>query len=349
MVVSELLNKDFALRDGLGGAQVLALEEVRARLERQATETALGSEQATEDSSELLRRAVELFQGTEYDVQAWVMLVRVLAEAGIAGGAFSALQLVHKGLGQPWEELERAVEQTAEPVRGVARLGRHVDALMGRLYESFAYAHEREPPRLQRALEGDGEAWSVLLDAVEQSLSERKLAGANWESLRGLIHNVVSGRDHAKSEPTTAQAAGDRKVSEQEPTAAPSDPACTEREPSTEAAALHADHVALRVSKEFFELRRRLDAFQTLVGRHDFEKAALVAGELSECLNKFDVSSFFPDLFASLFEGQVKYAAELEPFSMRGDGMRERSLRHLYRTALDRFLAEGLKSGDGGR
>ena len=349
MSVSELLNKDFALRDGLKGAQVLALEEVRATLELQGSETAPQSEQATEGTSELLGRALELFEATEYDVQAWVMLVRVLAEAGTAGGAFLALQLVHKGLGKPWEELERAAEHTAEPGKGAARLGRHVDALMGRLYESLAYAQEREPPRLQRALEGEGEAWSVLLDAVEQSLSERKLAGANWDSLNRLIQSAVSARDRAEADLTTAHAPSAGTDLEQEPTAAPSDPTGTEMEPATDAAAVHSDHVALRVSKEFFELRRRLEAFQILVGRHDFEKAALVASELSECLNQFDVTSFFPDLFASLFEGQIKYAAELEPFSTRGDGMRERSLRQLYRTALDRFLAEGLTSGDHGR
>src|SRR5690606_10605786 len=135
---------------------------------------------------------------------------------------------------KPWEELERAAEHTAAPGKGAVRLGRHVDALMGRLYESLAYAQERDPLRLQRVLEGEGEAWSVLLDAVEQSLSERKLAGANWDSLNRLIQSAVSARDRAEADLTTAHAPSAGTDSEQEPTAAPSDPTGTEMEPATD-------------------------------------------------------------------------------------------------------------------
>lgn len=359
MNVSELLGLEFTLRDGLTGADVLTLEQVRGTLDTSTPRLADGADEASERAHEAQYRALQLFEAT-HDLQAWVVLVQVFAQSGVAEGVFIALQLVNKGLGQAWDGLQNAAEQAREPNKAVLRLGRHVDGLLGRLYEYLAYLQERSPEHLLRSVEGDEGTWATLLQAIEHRLNERKLSGANWESLKDILQKNIARRERQESLATS--------VPSTEPTTVPDATGAAESSTDSSAGVAPAlgavdppktawlgplledtDRVTLRVSKEFIELCRRLEAFQILLGRKDFEKAALVASELSEGLTRFDVTSLFPDLFAGLFQGQVDYAVELEPYSMRGDGMRERSLKQLYRTALDRFLGEGLGSGNHGR
>ncbi len=362
MDTSELLRQDFTLRDGLTGADVLALEEVRGMLEALTAKWATGADGIEELECEAQRRALELFQ-TTHDLQAWVVLVEVLVQTGGAGVSL-ALQLVDRGLGTAWDGVRSAAEQATEPGKATLRLGRHVDGLLGRIYEYLSYLQERSPERLERAVEGDKETWGTLLQAVERRLSERKLSGANWQSLRDVLQKDIDRRERARLlTPGTSMAkttAAIEAASATEPKATNSGSessngdvmSASEAGKTTESmlgqSFEDSDHATLRVSREFLDLRRRLEAFQILLGRKDFEKAALVAGELSDGLSRCDITSLFPDLFAGLFQGQVDYATELEPYSARGDGMRERSLKQLYRTALDRFIGEGSGSGNHG-
>ncbi len=363
MEISELLRQDFTLRDGLTGADVLALEEVRGTLEALTAKWAKGGDGIAELEREAQRRALELFQ-TTHDLQAWVVLVEVLVQTGSAG-VLLALQLVDKGLGPAWDGVQSAAEQALEPGKATLRLGRHVDGLLGRLYEYLSYLQERSPERLERAVEGDKDTWGILLQAVEHSLSERKLSGANWESLRDVLQKNMARRERARLQAPRASiveltavieatSATDSNSRNSRPASSDGNVmSTTDAEKTTESSSgpslEGSDHATLRVSREFVELRRRLEAFQILLTRKDFEKAALVAGELSEGLGRCDITALFPDLFAGLFQGQVDYATELEPYSVRGDGMRERSLKQLYRTALDRFIGENPGSGHHGR
>ena len=58
-------------------------------------------------------------------------------------------------------------------------------------------------------------------------------------------------------------------------------------------------HVEMVVSHAFLELLSKLKAFETLVGKGELMKAALVSEEIEAVLERFDPRSFFPEFFGA--------------------------------------------------
>jgi hypothetical protein len=97
----------------------------------------------------------------------------------------------------------------------------------------------------------------------------------------------------------------------------------------------------LRVSEHFWELQRRLSAFDVLLANGEFEKAGIVESDLRESLEHFDVAAFFPGLFARYFERCAEHATALAQHRPEPSALRTSALSRLYRTDLERFLGLG--------
>jgi hypothetical protein len=70
--------------------------------------------------------------------------------------------------------------------------------------------------------------------------------------------------------------------------------------------------MSLRVSQPFIELCRRLEAAQTLLGKKDFLRAAVVVESIGRCLESFDPRRCFPELFAPFAALVAQHASPLE-------------------------------------
>lgn len=85
-------------------------------------------------------------------------------------------------------------------------------------------------------------------------------------------------------------------------------------------------------------LLRKLQAFQVLVKRGQFQKAAVVALDLDAVMTSFDPRVYFPRLFAPYFSVLHEHAEELEPCMSDPDSFTARTLAQLYRVDLETFV-----------
>jgi hypothetical protein len=124
------------------------------------------------------------------------------------------------------------------------------------------------------------------------------------------------------------------------------------REPKPRAARLpraSGSKVTLRASTHFFDLLDKLRAFETLLGRNEHGKAAIVAQDIEQTIAHFDARLFFPELFTGFFEGLATRAEELAAFQAELESPSWRALGQLYKVDLDAFLRAGSKTRAGGR
>ncbi|MGK3992791.1 type VI secretion system protein IglI family protein [Sorangium sp. So ce1024] len=95
--------------------------------------------------------------------------------------------------------------------------------------------------------------------------------------------------------------------------------------------------VELTVSHHFLELVAKLRAFEALVDKRDFAKAAVVADDLQRILESFDPRVYFPELFSNysaLLSAHITLLAEhLED----RDSFSRKALEQFYRVDLKRF------------
>ncbi len=99
-------------------------------------------------------------------------------------------------------------------------------------------------------------------------------------------------------------------------------------------------HMELPVSHAFIELLQKLKAFETLVARKKFQKAALVADDLTDLVSKFDPRSYFPDLFSDFGKNLAEHIEVLAENWDRRDSVAWKALEQYYRVDLQRFVDE---------
>ena len=84
----------------------------------------------------------------------------------------------------------------------------------------------------------------------------------------------------------------------------------------------------------------KLDAFDRLMARGDFERAAIVAHDLNRVVEHFDPRVYLPKLFSGYFRRLASGAGNLSPHWETAESMSSRALEQLYQVDLDAFLED---------
>jgi hypothetical protein len=225
-------------------------------------------------------------------------------------------------------------------------LGRALSWLLRTILDQTAYHQQKgdEVWRRWSASAGEGRA-EAALEAVERlsaALSDPtfqapgELLGrlARWlRELREVQHTA----DIAPPETEVAVVSAQARLGEP---AGPGRGGATAMETPSGFLVL-GQSVQLRASAEFVELANRLRAFELLVDRGQFDKAALVSHDVLAALEAFDPRKYFPDLFGRFSELLATNAARMVPHWDRKGTMEWQLEEQFYRLDLERFVNGG--------
>lgn len=354
--LSERLPSGFQLRDQLDarsaeplGSASQALDIAlpldspnpsRAELERAAKARAERARQL----NLALEAALPLVERSGYDIQALTVVLRLLVEAEGVGGIRDGLDVLGRMLNEGSSGLVASLADKAARDREklVRKWGRYLDAVFEQMYSWLARARERDVRGLAGAVAEAAAGWPEALDGIERGLRASALPSGRFEAvgralreLSQLASPALVGTDAAAEPPGAVVEAG----------AGAADPVGGRAEggvPAVVAESARASSSAeLRVSERFWELQRRLSAFDVLLANGEFEKAGIVESDLRESLEHFDVAAFFPALFARYFESCAEHATALARHRPEASALRSSALSRLYRTDLERFLGLG--------
>lgn len=99
--------------------------------------------------------------------------------------------------------------------------------------------------------------------------------------------------------------------------------------------------VQMAVSHTFMDLARKLRAFERLIERGRYDRAALVADDVDRELNGFDPRVYFPRFFANYSQLVHRHIAQLAPHWADDDeNPHRRALKQLYRVDLEGFVEQ---------
>lgn len=96
--------------------------------------------------------------------------------------------------------------------------------------------------------------------------------------------------------------------------------------------------VQLRATARFLELCSKLQAFEALVKRGDFDKAAIVSSDIMRTIESFDPRAFFPDLFAGFGALLSAHIHDIGPRWDGKDSLEWRALEQYYQVDLESFV-----------
>jgi hypothetical protein len=147
------------------------------------------------------------------------------------------------------------------------------------------------------------------------------------QDLQGKLAQARPPPEPARSTPTPGA-----------PPAAPAAPASPAASPSTFLRL--GQEVRLHGSAHFVELCNKLQAFELLVQREDFEKAALVSDDILALLEGFDPRRYFPQLFASFGALLNRHVQELQPHWERKESVEWKTLTQFYQVDLEGFVGK---------
>lgn len=91
-------------------------------------------------------------------------------------------------------------------------------------------------------------------------------------------------------------------------------------------------------SEPFTLLIKKIQAFEALVAKQQFEKAALVSEDLSLILKNFDPSVYFPKLFSKYFALSAVHIDTLAQEWENKNSLKWEALQRLYQTDLEEFI-----------
>ena len=100
-------------------------------------------------------------------------------------------------------------------------------------------------------------------------------------------------------------------------------------------------HVELIVTPRFLELCAKLRAFEALIEKKQFRKAALVADDVQQIVEHFDPRSYFPEVFAGFSAQLSKNIMALAEHWDERDSMAWKALAQFYQVDLDGFVESG--------
>lgn len=96
----------------------------------------------------------------------------------------------------------------------------------------------------------------------------------------------------------------------------------------------------VRGSQKLMELARKLEAFEELVSRKSFEKAALVGDDVLGQLDSFDPREYFPEMFSEFGALLSSHVDEITPHWEKRESVRWRMLEQFYKVDLARFVKD---------
>lgn len=370
MNIAERLPSGFALSDGLDARGADQLASFAQLLERtlpleEPTPSAAARERAAKaraERSQQLGAAVEqalpLLESSRYDIQVLAVLLRLHIEADGLDGSFDALVVAGRMLNEGWPGLEASLGARAprELDKQRRKWARYLDAVFEQLYSWLARERERDERRLTAALAEAAPRWNAALDSLEHGLAAVSLPVGRFDAVARVVREAALAARAARAAESEGEALGGarsaaaatRRASVRPPPSSEPGRALpgSERAPANAGDAVdeiereraNAASTELRVSPRFWELERRLAAFDALLARGEYEKAGIVESDLRESLEHFDVAAYFPGLFARYFEGCAAHAERLARQRPDRSALRASALASLYRTDLERFL-----------
>ncbi|GIW70591.1 MAG: hypothetical protein KatS3mg102_0133 [Planctomycetota bacterium] len=86
------------------------------------------------------------------------------------------------------------------------------------------------------------------------------------------------------------------------------------------------------------ELLRKLEAFERLVAKEAYERAAVVAADINELVEHFDPRRYLPGLFASYYRLLSERIREIEPHLENRDSLAWQSMSQHYQVDLESFV-----------
>jgi len=382
MNLSERLPSGFELRDGLDARSAEQLASVAQVLERtlpleEPQPSTAARERATRARAErehqlgtALEQALPLLESSRYDIQVLVVLLRLRVEGGGLDGNLDAFEVLGRMLGDAWAGLAASLAERAarEQEKQRRKWARYVDAVLEQTYSWLARERERDERSLAVGLGKASPRWTAAFESIERGLAASALPVGRFDAVERAVRDLgrlAEAAERALGDAASAGAASGaarserasvRPVPADSASGAPGDDGA--RGASGAGGANGAERVhdgarasdagaaltELRVSERFWELERRLAAFDTLLARGEYEKAGIVESDLRESLEHFDVAAYFPGLFARYFEGCAAHAERLARHQPERGALRASALASLYRTDLERFLGLGSPS-----
>jgi hypothetical protein len=100
------------------------------------------------------------------------------------------------------------------------------------------------------------------------------------------------------------------------------------------------DSIELQVSPQFIELCRKLQAFEKLIEKRSFEKAALVGDDVMTLIESFDPRKYFPDLFASFGALLSANIGSIAPHWDRRGSLEWKTLQQFYQVDIRKFVGD---------
>lgn len=279
-------------------------------------------------------RIEDLFAAGIYDIRA---LSFYLFQAFQEGGFLALEQILDVALA--------ALGENLPAIGPIKRQREHFDRRLGWLFGEIADAvdyHERERTRTWEAWsEGAGVAEMEEIVRRAERVEEALRAGA-YETAAGRLARLLGllrRRVEALSAPPPAPAPAPAAAAESAlPGAAAPQTQAASAAPSLPDAPVRI-RVELSASHHFIELRRKIVAFEALVEKRDFTRAAVLADELQRLIEQFDPLAYFPDLFAGFNALLSEHIAPIAASWEDRESPAWKALAQLCRVDLEGFVS----------
>lgn len=239
-------------------------------------------------------------------------------------------------LAEVFDALAALVTRSWEPViaaqRAPAVLNRSVAWFLQTLLHSVEYHQTNADATWRRWVEGVGD--QELANAVA---SAERLNGVLTEpvfhqsiELMGRALRWVRELRVSLAAPPVAEAASPQS----EPVPATS--------PATSPAvlALPGQSFQLQGSAKLAELIQKLKAFELLVEKRSFQRAALVGDDVMATLEAFDPRDYFPELFSRFGALMSEFVGEISPHWDQKNSVQWKALSQFYKVDLRRFVED---------
>lgn len=93
----------------------------------------------------------------------------------------------------------------------------------------------------------------------------------------------------------------------------------------------------IAVSPQLELLIRKISAFERLLRRKNFARAAIIAQDVLQSFEHFDPRIYLPSVFSPFFSMLAQYGDKVEPVMKEPEGLTGRALKHLFEVDLDSF------------
>lgn len=207
-----------------------------------------------------------------------------------------------------------------------------VDKRIGWLFERIADQldyHEKGRTDQWLAWSSGVEHERVELGAATGSVLAAALAVNGYASARSVGRVSSFLRDRADATKATSEMTQNNLVVPEPPP-----PAKPTRVPE----GAESGRVTLACSHKFVELCRKLRAFEELIVRRRYDKAALVAADLQTLIGSFDPRAYFPELFADFAALYSENIDTLSGFMDNRESPGWSAMDQFYRVDLEAFV-----------